>query len=41
MEVATQPSDAEDPMNALWIITVFDLIDELMQALEHRSHVLA
>lgn len=28
-------------MNALWIITVFDLIDELMKALKHHSHVLA
>jgi hypothetical protein len=28
-------------MNALWIITVFDIIDELMKALEHKSHVLA
>ena len=28
-------------MNALWIITVFDIIDELMKALEHHSHVLA
>jgi hypothetical protein len=31
----------EEPMNALWIIAVFDLIDELMQALKHKSHVLA
>ena len=28
-------------MNALWIITVFDLIDDLMEALKHKSHVLA
>ena len=28
-------------MNAIWIITVFVVIDDLMQALEHRSHVLA
>jgi hypothetical protein len=41
MEVVSQPSDAEEPMNALWIMTVFDMIDELMKALEHQSHVLA
>ena len=28
-------------MNTLWIITVFDIIDELMKALAHQSHVLA
>src|SRR5438093_12408892 len=28
-------------MNALWIITVFVVIDELMQSLNHQSHPLA
>ena len=28
-------------MDATWIITVFVIIDELMEHLDHRSHVLA
>ena len=28
-------------MNTTWIITVFVVIDDLMAALEHRSHPLA
>lgn len=28
-------------MNAIWIITVFDIIDDMMRALGHKSHVLA
>lgn len=28
-------------MDASWIITVFIIVDELMDRLEHRSHVLA
>jgi len=28
-------------VNAIWIITVFSVIDDLMESLEHQSHVLA
>lgn len=28
-------------MNAIWIMIVFDIIDEMMQVVGHRSHTLA
>ena len=31
----------EDPMDALWMITVFEIADSVMAQVGHRSHVLA
>ena len=30
----------EEPMNATWIVTVFEVIDTTMETLDHHSHVL-
>jgi hypothetical protein len=31
----------EEPMNALWIIAVFYIVDDVLEQLGHRSHKLA